>query len=164
MEGNEEFISSDSAPTRSLGGQQQFIGMRVVSSDDRHRVNHIRILQFAVHPPRAMPRAWPCGSNRSAVVLLHQMLTLPCNTQRAIFGLDAFPFGLWGMAVCLPGRSVRPTWRLGWRRGGSVETTCGDMSPTMTWLIPRHVAVSGLLAYRLEACSHSSWYCLAALA
>ena len=106
-----------------------------------------------IHPGHA--QAWPCGSNQSAVVLLHQMLTLPCNTQRAIFGLDAFPFGLWGMAVCLLGRSVRPTWRLVWHRGGSVETTCGDMSPTMTWLIPRHVAVSGLLAYRLEACSHS---------
>jgi hypothetical protein len=47
--------------------------------------------------PPGDAQAWPCGSNQSAAVQLHQMLTLPCNTT-GISGLDAFPFGLLGMA------------------------------------------------------------------
>ena len=134
MEGNEEFISSDSAPTRSLGGQQQFIGMRVVSSDDRHRVNHIRILQFAVHPPRACP----------GLAMREQPICRSAATPDADLAVQhttgafwAGCFSLWalGYGVCLFGRSVRPTWRFVWRRSGSVETTCGDISPTMTWFV-----------------------------
>jgi hypothetical protein len=67
--------------------------------DGRHHVNHIHILQLAVHPPRAMPRLGSCGSNQSAVVLLHQMLTLPCNTEGGP-GLDAVSLWALGYGLC----------------------------------------------------------------
>jgi len=48
-------------------------------------------------------QAWPsCGSDQCAVVLLHQMLTLPCNSKSRVLA-NIFPhFGLWCVAcVCL---------------------------------------------------------------
>jgi hypothetical protein len=146
------------------GGQQQFIGTRVVSSDDRHRVNHIRVLTARSASTPGDAQAWLCGSNQSAVALLHQMLTSPCNTQRAVLVEVLSLWGLWGMAcVCLEvcityvEICVAP-WMVPLRQG---VLTCLS---TTTWFIQGmwQSRECWLIVWKLAATR--SWYCLAALA
>jgi hypothetical protein len=70
-------------------------------------------------------------------------------------GRGAFPLGALGYGLCLFGGLYHLRGDLCGAVDGSVETRCADMFVNDDLVHPRHVAVSGVLAYRLEACSHT---------